>query len=153
MIRLIHYIKERPLLLLGNHACPSLVTPSTMWNRNCYQDEMFITAETGGLWLMQKLRSAAVSFHICQDKKPNSFSLSTPLQFTLGPKYFLLFHMLFFFFFASGVQCLSVIENIVVTLLLSNFHFCRSSKDCGWVCAVSEPLVQYFFHLIYADTS
>lgn len=99
MIRLIHYIKERPLLLLGNHACPSLVTPSTMWNRNCYQDEMFITAETGGLWSMQKLRSAAVSFHICQDKKPNSFSLSTPLQFTLGPKYFLLFHMLFFFFF------------------------------------------------------
>lgn len=94
----------------------------------------------GDLVTVETAQCCSKSFPICLNGEPNLVSplLSSPL---LGPKYSLLFHVLVF---ASGVQCLSVIENIVA-LLLSNFHFPSSSKDSRWICAVSKPPVWYFF--------
>lgn len=74
MIRLPHCIKERPLILLGNKARPSLATPGTM---NCYQ--------AGFPYFRNRGTPVSVeNAHICLSAELNSFSLSSPRQSTLG---------------------------------------------------------------------
>lgn len=98
---------------------------------------MFITSETG------QCRSHSVLLY------PHLLGLRAKIILSLHSSSLLseteVFSLVLYVVFASKVQCLSVIENIVVTLLLSNFHFPRSSKDCRWVCAVFELPVWYFF--------
>ena len=138
MIILFHHIRERPLVLFGNHACPLPAIRSPMNFRDCYQDGMLITSETG--WC----RNHSVLLHhfTSAETEPKSFSLLTPPHSSLGPKRF---RSLYVLFFASEVQYLTVIEKIVVTLLLSNFHFPSSSRDCWWVCASLSPQCGIFF--------
>lgn len=58
MIRLFHYIKERPFLLLRN---PSLATQAPCRLGGVIKGGMFITSETAGLWSVEKLLSAALN--------------------------------------------------------------------------------------------